>query len=156
KNSRINGRPTKEEIMVRQVRDGIVEFSFFRPYAICVTLVGDFNGWHTKSLPMTKGPDGWWRYRLRLAPGCYQFRYLVDGKWHTDYAAFGLEQGPYGFNSLVKVDPPENKGLHIAKPILYRNRRYYRSNKWKGLSNNGHRSREPSLDSPLKVANFTA
>ena len=103
--------------MVRQTRDGIVEFCFFRPHVNHVALSGDFNGWHQTSLPMSKGPDGWWRYRLKLACGCYHFRYLADGQWYTDYAAFGLEKGPYGFNSVVKVDFPENKRVQFAEPI---------------------------------------
>ena len=101
--------------MVRQIRKGVVEFSFFRPYANHVTLSGDFNGWHQTSLPMSKGSDGWWRYRLKLAPGCYQFRYLADGQWHTDYAAFGLHKGPYGYNSVVKVELPESEHVKVIQ-----------------------------------------
>jgi 1,4-alpha-glucan branching enzyme len=92
--------------MVVQRADGIVEFSFFRPEAKQVSLSGDFNGWHKTSMPMSKDPDGWWRYDVRLAPGQYEFRYLSDGQWFTDYAAFGLERGPFGWNSVLKVDPP--------------------------------------------------
>jgi len=94
--------------MVTQMQDGTVEFRFFRPNAECVTLTGDFNGWHQTSLPMTREPDGYWRYQLRLAPGRYQFRYLGDGQWYTDYAAFGIEHGPFGVNSVLKVDHPED------------------------------------------------
>lgn len=92
--------------MVVQELDGTVEFSFFRPEAKEVALSGDFNGWHATSMPMTKDADGWWHYRFRLAPGLYQFRYLADGIWFTDYAAFGVERGPFGWNSVLKIDPP--------------------------------------------------
>lgn len=91
--------------MVFQHSDGIVEFRFFRPEARSVSLAGDFNGWNKTSMPMVRGEDGWWRYQFRLAPGAYEFRYLADSHWFTDYAAFGLERGPYGWNSVVKVDP---------------------------------------------------
>ena len=105
--------------MVTQARDGKVEFRFFRPHARHVTLTGEFNGWHKTSLPMTKGPDGWWHYELRLAPGCYQFRYLGDGQWYTDYAAFGLEHGPFGMNSVVKVDaPPRAETQTKRQPVV--------------------------------------
>jgi 1,4-alpha-glucan branching enzyme len=90
--------------MVKQMPDGTVEFRLCRPGARQVTLAGDFNGWNETSFPMALGADGWWTYRLRLAPGCYQFRYLADREWHTDYAAFGLEHGPFGLNSVVKVE----------------------------------------------------
>ncbi|GMU21977.1 MAG: hypothetical protein AMXMBFR13_20650 [Phycisphaerae bacterium] len=91
--------------MVMQMPDGSMEFSFFRPDARQVCLTGDFNGWHKASLPMEKGEQGWWRYNLRLAAGTYQFRYLADGDWFTDYAAFGLERGPFGWNSVLHVEP---------------------------------------------------
>ena len=102
--------------MVTQTRDGAVEFRFFCPAASVVTLAGEFNGWHQTSLPMTKGPDGWWRRQLRLAPGCYKFRYVGDGQWYTDYAAFGLEHGPFGPNSVVKVDLPKGDAPEPAGP----------------------------------------
>ncbi|GMV96254.1 MAG: hypothetical protein HRF43_13500 [Phycisphaerae bacterium] len=92
--------------MVVQELDGTVELSFFRPQARQVALAGDFNGWHCDSMPMTPYPDGWWRCRVRLAPGIYQFRYCADGQWFTDFAAFGVERGPFGWNSVLKVDPP--------------------------------------------------
>lgn len=96
--------------MVFQQADGTVKFSFLRPEARCVALAGDFNGWHKSSMPMSPDEDGWWHCRFQLAPGTYQFRYLCDGQWFTDYAAFGLEHGPYGLNSVLQVDPPSSPG----------------------------------------------
>lgn len=92
--------------MVTQAPDGTVTFQFLRPQARQVFLAGDFNNWHKQSLIMLKGSDGWWRCQLTLAPGIYQFRYYADGQWYSDYAAFGLERGPFGWNSVLKVDPP--------------------------------------------------
>jgi 1,4-alpha-glucan branching enzyme len=66
-------------------------------------LAGDFNGWNPQSTPMTREPGGWWSCRLQLNPGTYQFRYLGDGEWFTDYAAFGLERTPFGWNSVITV-----------------------------------------------------
>lgn len=106
--------------MVTQAHDGMVEFRFFRPNALQVILTGEFNGWHKTNFPMTKGADGWWRYQLKLAPGCYQFRYLGDGQWYTDYAAFGIEPGPLGVNSVVKVDPPQEQDTPSAPPPAIR------------------------------------
>ncbi|HOW69192.1 MAG TPA: hypothetical protein PKY77_01210 [Phycisphaerae bacterium] len=90
--------------MVTQLPDGSVEFTFYRPQARQVCLAGDFNAWQTCFL-MIRHLDGWWRCRLMLAPATYQFRYCADGIWFNDYAAFGLEHGPYGLNSVVKIDP---------------------------------------------------
>lgn len=105
--------------MVTQLPDGTVEFRFYRPGARQVTLAGEFNGWHKSSLPMHPDGDGWWRYRLRLAPGCYQFRYVADDQWHTDYAAFGVEPGPFGLNSVVKVEsPPRIRTMPSRPPVV--------------------------------------
>jgi hypothetical protein len=92
--------------MVTQLRNGIVEFRFCRPGARHVSLAGDFNGWNRESLPMTRCPDGWWHCQLRITPGCYHFRYLSDGEWFLDYAAFGLDYSAFGLNSVVSVEPP--------------------------------------------------
>ena len=92
--------------MVTHTTEGEVEFRFYRPGASEVTLAGDFNDWHRTSIPMARAPDGYWRHRLRLGPGVYQFKYHCDGEWYADYAAFGLEHGPYGWNSVVRVDSP--------------------------------------------------
>ena len=85
-----------------------VEFSFFRPQASQVNLVGDFNGWDQRNCPMMKRPGGWWRCEVALRPGCYQFKYLCDGEWFLDHAAFGLEYSPFGMNSVVFVDRDED------------------------------------------------
>lgn len=89
--------------MVTQSQDGTVQFKFYRPNAQQVTLAGDFNQWNRFSWPMVRSADGWWRIRIRLTPGSYQFRYCCDGEWFMDYAAFGLEHSVYGLNSVVLV-----------------------------------------------------
>lgn len=66
-------------------------------------LVGDFNQWRQKEVPMKKGHDGYWQANLKLGPGIYRFRYWSDGQWYTDYAAFGIESGPMGNDSIVRV-----------------------------------------------------
>lgn len=91
--------------MVTQTPDGKILFQFYRPGARQVSIAGDFNGW-APSFQMTRNRDGWWRSRIELAPGTYRFRYVADREWFTDYAAFGVEPCPGGWNSVVKVDAP--------------------------------------------------
>ncbi len=92
--------------MVEQLPDGEVEFRMFRPAARRVCLTGDFTGWKKDALSMKQTADGWWICRLHLAPGTYQFQYLVDGERYLDYAAFGLDRGATGqWNSVVRVNP---------------------------------------------------
>lgn len=109
--------------MVVQLRNGNVEFRFCRPGARGVWLAGDFNGWNLTSLPMIRGPDGWWRCQMRIAPGCYHFRYFSDGQWFLDYAAFGLDYGPYGLNSVLKVEAMPSPRLSALLPMGYRHQR---------------------------------
>ena len=85
------------------VKNDIAEFSFFRPQAKMVYLVGDFNGWKADQLPLVRGADGCWRGLVRLPKGDFRFRYVADGQWFVDYAAFGLWQGPFGPDSVVRI-----------------------------------------------------
>ena len=95
--------------MVSQAPDGTMEFHLYRPQVSQMFLAGDFNAWCEPGWPLTRSPDGWWRCRLQLAPGVYEFRYLADGAWLNDYAAFGLAYGPHGMNSVLKVDAPRTR-----------------------------------------------
>ncbi len=79
------------------------EFRFFRPQAKRVHIVGDFNGWRDGELSMTLGADGTWNAAVHLPPGDYKFRYRADGEWYIDYAAFGLEMGNFGLDSIVRI-----------------------------------------------------
>lgn len=81
-----------------------VEFRFFRPNASRVHLAGDFNNWRHNELPMTRGDEGYWHARVRLNPGEFKFRYCADGQWFADYAAFGVEPGRFGMDSIVRVE----------------------------------------------------
>ncbi len=80
-----------------------VEFSFFRPQAGRVHVAGEFNGWKTGELAMARGMDGYWRAKVKLPAGEYRFRYCADGEWFPDYAAFGVEPGPFGMDSILSV-----------------------------------------------------
>jgi 1,4-alpha-glucan branching enzyme len=78
-------------------------FKFYRPTAQNVHVVGDFNLWRDGELPMRREADGYWGALLYLPPGDYKFRYRADGQWFTDYAAFGIEYGPFGADGVIRV-----------------------------------------------------
>lgn len=90
------------------------EFYFYRPGARTVFLVGDFNGWRQQELPMVADRHGYWRTQLHLPPGEYKFRYLADGRWYTDYAAFGVKEGAYGLDSILWVPARQQAGQTVA------------------------------------------
>ena len=79
------------------------EFRFYRPDAANVYLVGDFNDWQAGRTAMAQRSDGDWVAKIRLPAGEFKFRYCADGQWFTDYAAFGVEPGRFGMNSVVRM-----------------------------------------------------
>ena len=85
------------------LKDDFAEFLFFRPHAKEVHLAGDFNSWRTGELPMQRREDGYWLAKVRLPAGDFKFRYCADGEWFTDFAAFGVEPGDFGLDSVVRV-----------------------------------------------------
>jgi len=103
--------------MVTQTTDGKILFQFYRPGARQMTIAGDFNGWQ-QTFHMVRGRDGWWRSQIELAPGTYRFRYLADGEWYTDFAAFGVEPGPFGWNSVLKVDPAASQATPVPPAFV--------------------------------------
>ena len=58
-----------------------VEISCHAPDAQSVFLAGTFNAWDPSARPMKKATEGMWRSTLQLAPGVYEYKFLVDGEW---------------------------------------------------------------------------
>ena len=46
-----------------------------------VNVAGDFNKWDSVVHPMSKDDEGRWKTTLRLPPGRYEFKFMVDGQW---------------------------------------------------------------------------
>ncbi len=92
------------------------EFSFFRPQANQVHLAGDFNEWHDRDLAMVRTEDGYWCARVRLPAGEFRFRYCADDEWFTDFAAFGVEPGQFGLDSVVRITAERNEVPSGVKP----------------------------------------
>jgi 1,4-alpha-glucan branching enzyme len=68
-------------------------------------LVGDFNNWDQKALPMKKLKDGTFKAIVELeADREYQYRYLVNGsEWINDDAADRYVAHPYGGENSVVI-----------------------------------------------------
>ncbi|MCH2171674.1 AAA family ATPase [Myxococcota bacterium] len=65
-----------------------VVIRFRDPDASDVRIAGDFNGWvpdrGVRSLMESEGSTRTWTKVLNLAPGTYQYRYVIDGEWRED------------------------------------------------------------------------
>lgn len=87
-----------------------------------IYLTGDFNEWCENDLPLRQGRDGTWRVTLDLpVDQCFQFRYVVDGEWQTDWCADGAEENTFGSqNSVVTSELPTAKSkaepAHTDRP----------------------------------------
>jgi len=86
-----------------------VTVRFRDPRAGDVRIAGDFNGWIpdrgvTSRVEAADGARVWTKI-LRLRPGRYQYRYVVDGEWREDPASGGREPAAGGWhNSVLVVD----------------------------------------------------
>ena len=112
-------------------REGVAkeqEFRFERADAQSVALVGEFNQWHAQQ--MSKLADGSWRLTIKLAPGTYGYKFLVNGsEWVFDPSnsnrktVNGIENSAieigssdatsYLFDGCV-IGRPGKRGFHIS------------------------------------------
>ena len=82
--------------------DGVF-FALEAPDASRVQLVGDFNEWIPDGSEMTSVGMVWTRV-LKLLPGRYRYRYIVDGDWRSDPLNAEVEPSPYGgYDSVIVV-----------------------------------------------------
>jgi 1,4-alpha-glucan branching enzyme len=98
-------RETKETRVHIAPKLAGVTFSLVSPGAEEVYLCGDFNHWSATGLPMIRhGVSGCWKKRLILAPGSYQYKFVVDGEWVHDPEAVENVRNEHGsLNSVVEV-----------------------------------------------------
>jgi cellulose biosynthesis protein BcsQ len=96
-----------------RVTDEGVVFWFDAPGAQRVQLAGDFNGWEAEGCEMQPRGDHWKRV-VKLDPGRYRYRYVVDGEWRSDPLNAEVEPAPFGgFNSVlvVRQRPEDGEGI---------------------------------------------
>ena len=92
-----------------------VEFVYESSQAKEVHVAGTFNNWSSHSLPMQKNGENRWRVRVPLAPGRYEYRYIVDGDWQNDPYACGFCLNDCGScNCVVEVPPQTGRATELA------------------------------------------
>src|SRR5215208_3445597 len=82
-----------------------VPLEYFAPEANTVAVAGDFNEWNPQADMMKKTKAGWWRANVKLAPGRYQYRFVVDGEqWSEDPENPLKELNEFAaYNSILEV-----------------------------------------------------
>jgi 1,4-alpha-glucan branching enzyme len=82
-----------------------VHFEFKDSTATTVCLAGTFNHWQPDSKTLhSSGVGHWWKETI-LAPGTYEYCFVVDGKWMPDPLALETVPNPFGGRNSV---------LHVA------------------------------------------
>jgi len=82
-----------------------VEFTFAAPKAKKVCIAGNFNDWNMTSMPMKKNADGTWKIKLKLSPGKYEYKFVVDGIWIQDTACSETALNSFGtYNNVIGVE----------------------------------------------------
>ena len=85
--------------------DGAWRFSVWAPNAAHVSLVGDFNGWNDRTLPMTRADDGIWEITVRgAARSGSLYKFAVWGRDGVRH----LKGDPYAF---LWEKRPDNAGV---------------------------------------------
>lgn len=81
-----------------------VTFVLREPDAKQVMVCGEFNGWSPTATPMKGRGDGHWETTIVLAPGRYQYKFVVDGNWIPDPLARENVSNQQGtLNSVIEV-----------------------------------------------------
>lgn len=69
-----------------------------------VYVVGDFNNWTVRDDSRLKKSNGVWKADLKLKPGNYKYRFIIDGSWQHDPSNPEVEKNPYGeLDSILQV-----------------------------------------------------
>lgn len=75
-----------------------------------IKIAGDFNGWRPDRDIATEFHDGTLKKVLRVRPGTYQYRLIIDGEWREDPTNPRRVTNEYGeINSVLEVEPEHER-----------------------------------------------
>jgi 1,4-alpha-glucan branching enzyme len=81
-----------------------VRFEFTHPTAKTVCVAGSFNHWQPEAKTLHSAGSGKWWKETNLAPGTYEYCFVVDGQWIPDPRAKETIANPFGGrNSVLTV-----------------------------------------------------
>jgi 1,4-alpha-glucan branching enzyme len=83
-----------------------IEFKLFAPYNKGAALIGSFSNW--EEIPMEKDEEGYFRTRVELEDGVYQYKFRVQSKsWFLEADQWVDVVDPYA----TDIDDPSQNGL---------------------------------------------
>ena len=83
-----------------------VEFSLHGESGKKIFIAGSFNDWDPDKSFMPYDPvEKCYRFCLELAPGYYEYKFVVDGLWMLDESNHNFASNDFGtLNSVVNVE----------------------------------------------------
>ena len=83
-----------------------IEFKLFAPYNKGAALIGSFSNW--EDIPMEKDEEGYFRTRVELEDGVYQYKFRVQSKsWFVEADQWVDVVDPYA----TDIDNPTQNGI---------------------------------------------
>jgi chromosome partitioning protein len=90
-----------------------VRFSVEAADADQVQLAGDFNDWTLDGSDMDPVGTVWTKV-VKLEPGRYRYRYVIDGHWQNDPLNAVVEPSPYGGHDSILVVDAAGSPAHVS------------------------------------------
>lgn len=87
--------------MARVSKMKAAEFKFYAPQAKKVSVAGSFNKWNAKTLSARKDSQGNWTANVKLKPGKYEYKFVVDGNWVNDPRCQACVPNGFGSQNCV-------------------------------------------------------
>lgn len=91
----------KKSVGPRKPKKRKITFVLDAPGASEVYIAGDFNAWAPRTHSMKPDGNGRWVTQLRLGPGRFEYKFIVDGRWVMDPA--NARQCPNCFGTANSV-----------------------------------------------------
>ena len=96
--------PSRKAPKKAKPKTSLVVMQISAPSAQRVSVVGTFNDWGSDANLLAPKKSGEWSGKLTLAPGRYEYLFLVDGNWVLDSAARETVPNTFGgLNSILTV-----------------------------------------------------
>ena len=73
----------------------ITTFSYQAEHANSVCIAATFNDWSPQATPMKRNASGEWSANLELAPGGYEYRFVIDSQWANEPECANHESCPH-------------------------------------------------------------
>lgn len=90
--------------MVEKIPTKAVQFKYEASEAGSVFIAGDFNNWDASTTGLKKDKGGVWKASLKLKPGRYEYKFIVDGEWRSDPQCHQCVPNRYGTaNCIIEV-----------------------------------------------------